>query len=70
MAPSTAVSYTIVKPIAMRPMEVIQHLDRHYYTPPLNDMALPSQDTSSCQTLTKNLLYDDALDDGSMRVCG
>ena len=70
-APSTTVSYTIVKPIAMRPMEVIQHLDHHYYTPPppLN-MASPSQDTNSCQTMTKNLLYADALDDGSMRVCG
>lgn len=63
--PSTSVSYTIVKPIAMRPMDVIQHLDHHYH-----HHAAPSQDANSCTPLTKNLLYTDVLDDGSMQVCG
>ena len=72
--PSTTVSYTIVKPIAMRPMDVIQHLDDHYYHH-YPTVSSPSHqnpsDANSCNTtMTKNVLYNDVLEDGSMQVCG
>ena len=68
--PSTSVAYTIVKPIAMRPMDVIQHLDHHYYHYQQHP-STPEDDTNNACTLIKNALYHDAiLDDGSMQVCG
>ena len=68
--PSTTVSYTIVKPVAMRPMDVIQHL--HHFRMDHNDMMTqPDAGTtgSSCPSV-KNSLHADVLDDGSMQVCG
>ena len=73
--PSATISYTIVKPIAMRPMDVIQHLQDHYHR--MDDSVvtvdLPSTTDSTMSSCpppsTKNLLHG-VLDDGSMQVCG
>ena len=73
--PSATISYTIVKPIAMRPMDVIQHLQDHCHR--MDDSVvtvdLPSTTDSTMSSCpppsTKNLLHG-VLDDGSMQVCG